>query len=264
MPTCPVLPTVSAEATVPAIGAQFLLFVDCPGSFVTSGNVILPGRGALRIDDVDVDLNALTVRNLNIQPNLRILEGTRVWSLPGLGDLFQSFLENAYGEQRTDTLEGTGLLFLTADGFRVVAPQDDHFLAGGPGGDGDFPFWKFRPISGLLDEIAPGFSAGSVRIARNVPLSSFTVAGSETISAPDIPAGVDIESIWLGMTLQNDATGAERSFAIGGRTYTVRRESYLRIHECFPYTGTTIPVTIPSDCQILDVICTGYDGKLAT
>jgi hypothetical protein len=261
--SCPSLPTIKDAVTVPALNAQFTIATDCPGSFVVGGNIILPGRGVFRIDDVDLTLKSLTVRNINVQPNLQVLAGTRVWSLPGLGDVFDSFLQSTYGGERTSTLEGTGLLFLTPDGLKIVAPEEGTFLAGGPGDDGEFPYWKLRPLSELLETIAPGFSAGGVRIARNVPLSSFTVAGSETITAPDLPAGVDIESIWLGMTLQNDAADAERNFTVGGRTYTVRRESYLRIHESFPYTGATIPVTIPTDCQVVDVICTGYDGKLA-
>lgn len=262
--TCPSLPTIRDEVTVPALDAQFTLMTDCPGSFILGGNVILPGRGVFRIDDVDLELQALTVRNVNVQPGLTILAKTKVWSLPGLSDMFSALLADTYGAERTDNLSGQGLLFLTEAGLKLVAPKENHYLAGGPGGDGEFPYWKMRPLSELLDLIAPGINQGNIRISRDVPIGSFTTAGSEIINAPDIPENIDISAIWLGLTLQNAATDAERNFVIGSRTYEVRRTSYLRIHEAFPYTSSTIPVTIPTNGSITSIVCTGYEGQLVS
>jgi hypothetical protein len=260
--SCPTLPTIRDEVTVPALSAQFTVMSDCPGLFTVGGSILIPGRGVLRIEDVDVDLKAITVTNISVQANLTLLAGTKVHALPAMDQLWDAFLREVYAADPTDVLLGKSLLFFTEDGIKSIAPKLDHYLVGGPTEQpgGEYPYWQLRPLDELIETLAPGLSAGTLRVNRSVALGALTVAGSETITPSEKPEDVTIQTVWISATLRNAAAGAERTFSIGSRSWQVYRASYLHVHVPLAYNGIgTIAVVVPTDGSIHDMFITGYD-----
>lgn len=243
-PVCPPVLTAAEEFVVPEVDALANMAVDCTDQYAVGFYVIFPGRGYGRVAAIDASIKMLTLRNETMQPGLRILQGTRLYVLADIEDLFLSWLTKQFDHPETSMAGGQFLAFLPSNQIKAIAAPPGTMLIGGEEG------WQIVERSGNL--ILP----------TSQSRANLTASGRITPTPPTTE--LTVKRVHVSMILRNAATDVSQTFTVDEETIEVPKGSAVGISRCINYNGAgSFPIDVPAENgSVTNIRITGFEASL--
>lgn len=241
---CPPVLTATEEFIAPELGELGNLKVACPDQFAVGAFVIFPGRGYGQVAAIDASINTLTLRNKTIQPGLRIVQGTRLYVIADISDLFLSWLTEQFADPDESLSGGRFLALLPTGEIRAIAAPPGTMLIGGEGG--------FQIVQ----------RSGNLVIPASQSRANLTASGSITPTPPE--TDLTINRVHVSMILRNTATDVSQSFTVDEESIEVPKASAMAISRTLGYGGLgSLSIAVPAEnASVTNIRITGFEVAL--